>query len=94
MTYYKHSYKFRDAPGIDNDATRSRGGEEGAANQDGKLSPESIAKVGSYDTPSFRRDPYHAFQSYLYLVNQDRSAWTWELDRKPTSSIYFCSAED
>ena len=22
-------------------------------------------------------------QAYHYLVNQDRSAWTWELDREP-----------
>jgi hypothetical protein len=42
-------YKFRDAPAIANDAAKSRGGEEGA---DGKLSPESIAKVGSFDGPS------------------------------------------
>jgi hypothetical protein len=27
-------------------------GEEWAANRDGSLSPEGIAKVGSYDTPS------------------------------------------
>ncbi|KAF9530715.1 hypothetical protein CPB83DRAFT_881961 [Crepidotus variabilis] len=35
------------------------------ANEDVRLSPESIAS------------------SYLYLVNQDRSAWTWELDLRP-----------
>ncbi|KAL5536641.1 hypothetical protein ACEPAF_464 [Sanghuangporus sanghuang] len=35
------------------------------ANEDVRLSPESIAK------------------SYLYLTNQDRSAWTWELDLRP-----------
>jgi len=52
--------------GIATDATTSKRGEEGTANQDGKLSPESIAK------------------SYLYLVNQDRSAWTWELDLRPS----------
>ncbi|KAF8884666.1 hypothetical protein BD779DRAFT_1442958, partial [Infundibulicybe gibba] len=36
-----------------------------AANIDGRLSPESIAK------------------SYLYLVGQERSSWTWELDLRP-----------
>jgi len=51
--------------GIATDAAASRRGEEWAANRDGSLSPESIAK------------------SYLYLVNQDRSAWTWELDLRP-----------
>jgi len=50
---------------IANDATTSRRGEEWAANRDGSLSPEGIAK------------------SYLYLVNQDRSGWTWELDLRP-----------
>ena len=30
-----------------------------------------------------RRDVYNACftKAYLYLVNQDHSAWTWELDR-------------
>ncbi|KAN0118983.1 hypothetical protein V8E52_004755 [Russula decolorans] len=50
---------------IATDASTSRRGEEWAANRDGSLSPESIAK------------------SYLYLANQDRSAWTWELDLRP-----------
>jgi len=36
-----------------------------------------------YSTPSNAVLLPHFFQSYLYLVNQDRSAWTWELDRKP-----------
>lgn len=59
MTYLQMLiYEFRDAPVIATDATKSRGGEEGVANQDGKLSPESIAKVGSYDTPYFRHRPY------------------------------------
>ena len=52
MTYLKHSYKFRDAPGIATDAATSNRGEEWAANRDGSLSPESIAKVGSYNTLS------------------------------------------
>ncbi|KAJ3494866.1 hypothetical protein NLJ89_g10720 [Agrocybe chaxingu] len=29
-----------------------------------------------------RLHPDSIAASYLYLVNQDRSAWTWELDRK------------
>jgi hypothetical protein len=59
MTYRKRSYKFRDWPGIVNDATTSRRGEEWSANRDVRLSPESIAKVGSYNhvlpTPSLPR---------------------------------------
>ena len=26
-----------------------------------------------------------ALKAYLYLVNQDQSAWTWELDRAANS---------
>jgi hypothetical protein len=52
LTYRKRSFKFRDALGIATDASTSRRGEEWAANRDGSLSPESIAKVCSYDTPS------------------------------------------
>jgi len=51
--------------GIATGANASRSSEESAANQNVRLSPESIAK------------------SYLYLANQDRSAWTWELDLRP-----------
>ncbi|KAI0251609.1 NAD-P-binding protein [Lactifluus subvellereus] len=51
--------------GIATDLSKSRRGEEWAANPDLSLSPEGIAKA------------------YLYLVNQDRSAWTWELDLRP-----------
>ncbi|KDR71621.1 hypothetical protein GALMADRAFT_229580 [Galerina marginata CBS 339.88] len=47
------------------DRQRDRRGSEWAANEDGRLSADSIAN------------------SYLYLVNQDRSAWTWELDLRP-----------
>ncbi|PPQ71389.1 hypothetical protein CVT24_012220 [Panaeolus cyanescens] len=36
-----------------------------AANEDGRLNPESIANA------------------YYYLSQQDRSAWTWELDLRP-----------
>lgn len=30
-----------------------------------------------------RLDPDSIAKSYLYLANQDRSAWTWELDLRP-----------
>ncbi|KAF8485520.1 NAD-P-binding protein [Gautieria morchelliformis] len=30
-----------------------------------------------------RLDPKSIAKSYMYLVNQDRSAWTWELDLRP-----------
>jgi len=30
-----------------------------------------------------RLDPDSIAESYLYLANQDRSAWTWELDLRP-----------
>jgi hypothetical protein len=59
----------------------SRRGEEWAGNRDLALSPESIAKVRSCyilaDTVVMCFS-----QSYLYLTGQDRSAWTWELDRR------------
>jgi len=29
-----------------------------------------------------------AYKAYLYLVNQDQSAWTWELDRAAFSFLY------
>jgi hypothetical protein len=45
----QRSYIFRDWPGIATDATTSRRGEEWAANRDVRLSPESIAKVGSHN---------------------------------------------
>ncbi|KAF8057472.1 hypothetical protein FPV67DRAFT_564241 [Lyophyllum atratum] len=33
--------------------------------------------------PDLRLDPNSIAESYLYLVNQDRSSWTWELDLRP-----------
>ncbi|EIM84866.1 NAD-P-binding protein [Stereum hirsutum FP-91666 SS1] len=33
--------------------------------------------------PDVRLDPESIAKSYLYLTNQDRSAWTWELDLRP-----------
>ncbi|KAF8581184.1 NAD-P-binding protein [Ramaria rubella] len=32
---------------------------------------------------AIRLDPESIAKSYLYLTNQDRSAWTWELDLRP-----------
>ncbi|KAJ7722657.1 hypothetical protein DFH07DRAFT_856736 [Mycena maculata] len=34
-------------------------------------------------TPALKLSPEAIAASYLYLVNQDRSAWTWELDLRP-----------
>ena len=78
---------MRDLLGIATDMATSRKGEEWAANRDVSLSPESIAKVSFYyiltDTALTRFS-----QSYLYLANQDRSAWTWELDRRLFQSTF------
>jgi len=35
------------------------------------------------DDGNVRLDPDSIAASYLYLVNQDRSSWTWELDLRP-----------
>ncbi|KAJ7450049.1 hypothetical protein B0H11DRAFT_2078243 [Mycena galericulata] len=35
-------------------------------------------------TPNSKLSPEAIAVSYLYLVNQDRSAWTWELDLRPS----------
>ncbi|KAI1793698.1 NAD(P)-binding protein [Ganoderma leucocontextum] len=35
------------------------------------------------NNPDIRLDPESIAMGYLYLVNQDRSAWTWELDLRP-----------
>jgi len=37
----------------------------------------------SDDKQGERLSPESIAQSYLYLVNQDQSAWTWELDLRP-----------
>ncbi|KAJ7187221.1 hypothetical protein C8R46DRAFT_1158102 [Mycena filopes] len=34
-------------------------------------------------TPEKKLSPESIAEAYLYLVNQDRSAWTWELDLRP-----------
>lgn len=52
--------------GILTDRSRERRSDpKWEANEDVRLSPESIA------------------QAYLFLANQERSAWTWELDLRP-----------
>ncbi|KAI5117583.1 hypothetical protein M0805_004578 [Coniferiporia weirii] len=35
-----------------------------------------------------RLDPDSIAKSYLYLTNQDRSAWTWELDLRPAHETW------
>nr|VWP01539.1 Glucose transporter rco-3 [Ganoderma boninense] len=35
------------------------------------------------NNPDIRLDPRSIATGYLYLANQDRSAWTWELDLRP-----------
>ncbi|KAI0086066.1 short-chain dehydrogenase/reductase SDR [Irpex rosettiformis] len=53
------------------------------------LSDLSIASQKILDKNEFienqniRLDPENIAASYLYLVNQGRSAWTWELDLRP-----------
>ena len=62
------------------DKTAKMMGDEWAANPDVRLDPESIAKVIDFfqiNTGSIA----DFLQAYMYLVNQDRSAWTAELDR-------------
>ncbi|KAI0370800.1 short-chain dehydrogenase/reductase SDR [Pilatotrama ljubarskyi] len=43
---------------------------------------EAAAKAFKEDA-NIRLDPESIAKSYLYLANQDRSAWTWELDLRP-----------
>ncbi|CDO76840.1 hypothetical protein BN946_scf185033.g37 [Trametes cinnabarina] len=43
---------------------------------------EDAAKAWKEDA-NIRLDPESIAKSYLYLANQDRSAWTWELDLRP-----------
>ena len=61
--------------------------EEWAANADVRLDPESIGKVCNPDDNSTHNKTKcyiaNEIQAYLYLANQDRSAWTWELDLRP-----------
>jgi NAD(P)-dependent dehydrogenase (short-subunit alcohol dehydrogenase family) len=57
-----------------------RNDKEWEQNEDVRLNPESIASVrwnSHYCDTSLTQ-----CQAYLYLSQQDRSAWTWELDRQ------------
>jgi len=62
---------------------------EWEADENSRLNPNSIAEVDPiHRTPIVSSELMH-FQSYLYLVNQDRSAWTWELDCKRYKLFFF-----
>jgi hypothetical protein len=60
----------------------ARNSVERANNADGRLSPKWIAFVScSFLFFHIKFDDNQ--QAYQYLVNQARSAWTWDLDREP-----------
>ncbi|KAH9847778.1 short-chain dehydrogenase/reductase SDR [Lenzites betulinus] len=44
---------------------------------------DEAAKKAYKEDANIRLDPESIGKSYLYLANQDRSAWTWELDLRP-----------
>ncbi|KAH8103928.1 short-chain dehydrogenase/reductase SDR [Cristinia sonorae] len=44
---------------------------------------EGEARDNFVNNPDARLDPESIAKSYLYLVGQNRSAWTWELDLRP-----------
>jgi len=52
---------------------------------DGGILTERLAAMRpeAVDNPDVRLNPDSIAESYLYLVNQDRSSWTWELDLRP-----------
>ena len=68
-------------PAILTDIQRGRNSAEWANNENGRLTPEGIASV-SLVFLNLHIDFDDNQQAYHYLVNQDRSAWTWELDRE------------
>jgi hypothetical protein len=82
--------KFR-YPGILTDRSRQGRPEwDSEDKQAERLSPESIAQVSLYFTWRWFIIVI-VLQAYLYIVNQDKSAWTWELDRATfhfSSEIY------
>ena len=49
-----------------------------------RVHPSSIARVSDMRRPfSDEADELAVtFQAYVYLSQQDKSAWTWELDRQ------------
>jgi len=52
---------------------------------DGVILTERLAQRSPQlaTNPNARLDPDSIGQTYLYLANQDRSSWTWELDLRP-----------
>ncbi|KAF5376457.1 hypothetical protein D9615_008605 [Tricholomella constricta] len=52
---------------------------------DGGILSERLAsmKPEVVNNANVRLDPDSIAKSYLYLTNQDRSSWTWELDLRP-----------
>ncbi|KAI0824414.1 short-chain dehydrogenase/reductase SDR [Trametes gibbosa] len=44
---------------------------------------DEAARKAYKEDANTRLDPESIAKSYLYLANQDRSAWTWELDLRP-----------
>ena len=84
-----HPKNFIVIPGILTDRSRQRRPEWDSDDKIAeRLSPESIAKVLFFY--SFQHGDsvimYYSQKAYLYLVNQEQSAWTWELDR---TAIHF-----
>ena len=61
--------------------TRALKGEDWATNPDARLDPEAIAQVHlPLCTMPRAILTLDSCQAYMYLVNQNRSAWTSELD--------------
>jgi len=52
---------------------------------DGGILTDRTLAMGRHkvDEPDTRLSPESIANAYLYLANQDRSAWTWELDLRP-----------
>jgi len=44
---------------------------------------KSYVSEERFNDPDLLLKPENIAEAYLYLVNQDRSAWTWELDLRP-----------
>jgi len=44
---------------------------------------KSYLSEEAWSNPDLLLKPENIAEAYLYLVNQDRSAWTWELDLRP-----------
>jgi hypothetical protein len=72
----------RDVLGILTDLSKSRRDADWANNADVRLDPEGIANVSNWDHLIIIVSLIYIHQTYLALAKQDRSALTWELDRK------------